>query len=155
VYSITRWCALLDLQRAYGLQHVVPLMVDADIPQDNEDVNLDIAHALYTIAKQLDPSRPVNTADGIWYDGSFLVPFRDEIENSGWRIGVMKVIYMTDMVSVLRLFRGATANFANPQDFRSTGFALNSIPIGDPHQFSIPGVPPVPIIDHEMGTLQR
>ena len=46
-------------------------MVDADIPQDNEDVNLDIAHALYTIAKQLDPSRPVNTADGIWYDGSF------------------------------------------------------------------------------------
>lgn len=77
-----------------------------------EDVNLDIAHSLYTTAKQLDPSRPVNTADGIW---------------------------------------GATAKFANPQDFRSTGFALNAIPIGDPHQFNIAGVPPVPIIDHEMG----
>ena len=50
--------------------------------------------------------------------------------------------------------RGATAKFANPQDFRSTGFALNDIPIGDPHQFSVAGTPPVPIIDHEMGKLQ-
>ena len=50
--------------------------------------------------------------------------------------------------------RGATAKLANPQDFRSTGFALNDIPIGDPHQFSVAGTPPVPIIDHEMGKLQ-
>jgi len=50
--------------------------------------------------------------------------------------------------------RGATAKFANPQDFRSTGFALNDIPIGDPHQFSVAGTPPVPIIDHEMGECQ-
>jgi hypothetical protein len=48
---------------------------------DNEDVNLDIAQSLYATAKSLDPSRPVNTADGVW---------------------------------------GATAKFANPQDFRST-----------------------------------
>ena len=34
--------------------------------QDNEDVNLDIAHSLYATAKELDPSRPVNTADGVW-----------------------------------------------------------------------------------------
>ena len=33
---------------------------------DNEDVNLNIAKDLYATAKQLDPSRPVNTADGIW-----------------------------------------------------------------------------------------
>ena len=73
--------------------------------QDNEDVNLDIAHSLYATAKQLDPSRPVNTADGVW---------------------------------------GATAKLANPQDFRSAGFALNDIPLGDPHQFSVAGAPPVP-----------
>ena len=85
------------------------------MPQDNEDVKLDIAHSLYATAKQLDPSRPVNTADGVW---------------------------------------GATAKFANPQDFRSTGFALFDIPIGDPHQFSVAGTPPVPIIDHEMGEPQ-
>ena len=36
--------------------------------QDNEDVNLDIAHSLYATAKELDPSRPVNTADGVWCD---------------------------------------------------------------------------------------
>jgi hypothetical protein len=34
--------------------------------QDNEDIGLDIASDLYQTAKQLDPSRPVNTADGLW-----------------------------------------------------------------------------------------
>ena len=37
-----------------------------DYTMDNEDVSLNIAKDLYATAKQLDPSRPVNTADGIW-----------------------------------------------------------------------------------------
>eukprot|EP01043_Picozoa_sp_COSAG02_P000944 COSAG02_NODE_19_length_53976_cov_37.338512_26_plen_142_part_00 len=118
------------------------------MPQDNEDVNLDIAHSLYAIAKQLDPSRPVNTADGIWCDTSLCLFDQFEILEFWDHLNM----FVTDKVFVC--FRGATATIANPQDFRSTGFALNTIPIGDPHQFSIAGVPPVPIIDHEMGTFE-
>jgi len=37
-----------------------------DYTMDNEDINLPYAKALYKIAKSLDPSRPVNTADGLF-----------------------------------------------------------------------------------------
>ena len=73
-------------------------------------------------AKQLDPTRLVNTADGV---------FGDHTASS------------------------ATIQLTNPQDFRSAGFAStfhhHTLPIVDPTMFRIDGVPPVPVIDHEMG----
>jgi hypothetical protein len=38
----------------------------------------------------------------------------------------------------------------NPVDFRSAGFALNNIPLGDPHQFGLASAPDSPVIVHEM-----
>jgi hypothetical protein len=37
-----------------------------DYTMDNEDNALDLAKDLYAAAKELDPKRPVNTADGVW-----------------------------------------------------------------------------------------
>ena len=36
-----------------------------DYTMDNEDINLHFAKDWYSTAKQLDPPRPVNTADGV------------------------------------------------------------------------------------------
>eukprot|EP01052_Picozoa_sp_SAG31_P054562 SAG31_NODE_14597_length_797_cov_1.323782_1_plen_104_part_00 len=67
-----------------------------DYTMDNEDIGLDIAADLYKTAKQLDPTRLVNTADGVWPDPAHCCPYTD---------------------------------------FQSHGFALNTIPALDPHQF--------------------
>lgn len=83
-----------------------------DYTMDNEDIGLDIAADLYKTAKQLDPSRLVNTADGVWPDPGTCCPYTD---------------------------------------FQSHGFALNTIPILDPHQFAVASTPKSPVIDHEMG----
>ena len=86
-----------------------------DYTMNNEDVAMQkpLAPDLYKLAKQLDPKRLVNTADGV--------------------------------------FGGNMGPLPNPTDFRSAGFALQTIPILDPHQFQIKGHPPVPLINHEMG----
>ena len=41
---------------------------------DNEDVGLHFAKQWYVIAKQLDPPRPVNTADGVAPTGTLPNP---------------------------------------------------------------------------------
>jgi len=79
---------------------------------DNEFINLAIAPELYKTAKELDPDRFVNTADGV--------------------------------------FDGGAAKYPNPVDFRSTGFELRKLPLGDPGMFSVAGTPAGPVINHEV-----
>jgi hypothetical protein len=53
-----------------------------DYTMDNEDMALDISPELRSIAKQLDPSRPVNTADGDWTQPAQETSGRNDFESA-------------------------------------------------------------------------
>jgi hypothetical protein len=83
------------LARHLGLSRgmVMIVMIRIDIEScRNQDIGLDIAADLYKTAKMLDPSRPVNTADGVWTTPAACCPQPLDFESHGFSLNTIPIV---------------------------------------------------------------